>query len=161
AILARVLGAVAAVLGHVLAVILPVLARVLAVVVVVVPRVVVHVGAAVPAVGTVVVVVVHSGADHDAGGGPDHPGGRGLRAVVFLHDHGRRRGRRLGVDGGRVVLRDVDHLRVRRLDDDHLLPGRRRLRLDLLLLVALQCADALRLLAQLLNRREHRRAIGD
>ena len=136
----RVAGAIAALVGEVLAVILPVVAGVvLAVVVVVVPGVVVHVAAAAPSVRAVVVVVVHRRADRDPGGEPDQAGDRGLRAVV-VDDHGIGRGRRR-VDHGRVVLRHVDDLRVGRLDDDHLIAGRRGLGLDLLLRRGLQRPD--------------------
>src|SRR5262249_51061585 len=126
AVLARVFGPIAAVLVHVLAVILPVLARILAGIVVVVPRVVVHVAAAVPAVWTVVIVVVHGRADRDAGGESDEPGGnRGIRRGALLHNHGG--GGRRRVDHRRVVLWNVDDLRIGRLDHDDVLAARRRL----------------------------------
>ena len=132
-LLLPVLRAIAALLDEILAMILPVFAGVFAVVVVVVPGVVVHVGAAVPSVRTVVVVVVHRRANRDAGGESDQTSrDRHVGVVVLLDDHGRGR-RRLRVDDLRVVLRDVDDLRIGRLDHDHFLAGRRRLGLDLLL----------------------------
>src|SRR4051812_48473047 len=150
ALLLRILRAVAPVLVEILAVILPVLARILAVVVVIVPGVVVHVAAAVESVRTVVIVVVHRRADRDARGEADQPRrDRGAGIIVFLdHDRGRRR---LRVDALRVVLRHVDDLRVRRLDDDPLLARRGRLRLHLLLRVGRERSHALGLLAQLLD----------
>ena len=63
------------------------------------------------------------------------------------------------VDRLRVVLRDVDDLRVRRLDDDHLLAGRRGLRLDFLLRGGLQVPGIAGLCSQPLDAREHRRPI--
>ena len=140
--------------GDVLAVILPILARVLAVIVIVVPRVVVHVAAAVPAVGTVVVVVVDGRANRNAGGETDQARDRRIRAAV-LDDHRRR----LDVDRLRVVLRHVHDLRVRRLDDDHLLTGRRRLGLHFLLRRGLEGSRIVGLFSQPLDAREHRRPI--
>ena len=94
------------------------------------------------------------------GGAPDHAGGeRGtgrIRVVVrrirrrvvdrrrALHDHGRR-----------VVLRHVDHLRIRRLDDDDFL-----LDLHHLLVVGLEAARGLRLAAKDLHRVDHRGLVG-
>ena len=83
--------------------------------------------------------------------------GRLVVVVVLLHDDGRRRG--LGVDDLRVVLRHVHHLRVRRLDDDHLLAALDGPRLDGLLGRALQVAGRLALLPQPLDAVEHRPAI--
>ena len=125
------LGAIAPFVREILAMVLPVLARVLAVVVIVVPRVVVHVAAAAPPVRAVVVVVVDGRADRDARGETDHSRDGRIRAGALLDDHRRRRC--LHVDHLRVVLRHVDDLRVRRLDDDHLLPGRRGLAFHFLL----------------------------
>ena len=141
--------------------ILPVFARVFAPVVVVVPRVVVHVGAAVPAVRAIVVVVVHCGADRDAGSETNHRGRRCVGAAVFFdHDRVRSRGCR-GVDDRRVVLRHVNHLRIGRLDHDDLLSRRGGPGRDALLRRAFQRADVARLRAQLLNAREYSGPIGD
>ena len=89
-ILRAVLHPIAAFLGEVFTVIHPVLTRILPRVVVVVPRVVVHVAATVPSIGTVVIVVVHGGANRDAGGEPNQT--RRNRfcgvVVVLLDDHG-------------------------------------------------------------------------
>src|SRR3954471_21502492 len=156
-LLLGVLRSIAALVDHVLAMVLPVVARILARVVVVVPRVVVHVAAAAPAVRAVIVIVVERGADGDAGGEADQPRGHGCVVVAFLlHDHCRG----LGVDDRGVVLRDVDHLRVGRLDHDHLLSGRRRLGLHLLLRRRLQRAGGAGLGAQALDAVEHGGTIG-
>ena len=104
--------AVAPLVEHVFPVVLPVVAYVLAVVVIVVPGVVVHVAAAAPSVRTVVIVVVDGCAEGNAGSESDQARRDRLgRVVVFLDDDG---GGRRDVDGLRVVLRDVNHLRVRR-----------------------------------------------
>jgi hypothetical protein len=58
------------------------------------------------------------------------------------------------------LYRDVDHLRVRRLDHDHLLAALGGLRLHRLLRRALQVARRLALLPQPLDRVEHRPAVG-
>src|SRR6185503_6801821 len=108
ALLRVIASLLAALLVQVFAVIHPVFARVFTVVVPVVVRASVHVEPAAHAVGTVVVVVVHGGADRDAGGEADQARYGGIGAVVFLH-----------VDDLRVVLRHVDDLRVGGLDDDH------------------------------------------
>src|SRR4029077_424522 len=104
----------------------------LARVVVVVPGVVVHVRAAVVAVWTVVIRVAERGAHGNAGRESNHAGGHDLIGVVGFDDHGRGAGR-LRVDGRRVVLRDVDHLRIGRFDDDDLLAAGRGPGLHLLL----------------------------
>src|SRR5262249_31653493 len=135
-LLLRIARPIAALLCQFLAVIHPVFTRIFARVVIVVPGVVVHVGAAVPPVRTVVVAVVHCRADGDACRESDESSGHGIGAAALLDDN-RRRGR-LGIDDRRIVLRDVNDLRVRRLDDDHLLAARRGLRLHLLLRVALE-----------------------
>ena len=157
ALIGDVFAAISGLVEHVLAVVLPVFARVLAEVFVIVPCVVVHVAAAAPAVRTVVVVVVHGGAEGDAGREANHARRDGLGRVVVLLHHDRRWRRR--VDRLRVVLRHVDDLRVRRLDDDHLLAARRRLGLDVLLRGALQLARLAGLLAQALDAGKNRRAV--
>ena len=88
---------------------------------------------------------------------PIRPGDGRVRAAVLLDDHRRRGG--CDVDRLRVVLRDVDDLRVGRLDDDHLLAARRGLRLDFLLRRGLQGPGIARLRSQPLDAREHRRPV--
>ena len=159
-LLLRILTALGSFLGEILPVIHPVFPGVFTMVVVVIPRVVVHVAATVPAIGTVVVVVVHGRADRDARSESNQTRGNGdLGIVVFLNNHGGVSDGWLGIDHLRVVLRDVDDLRIGWLDDDHLFTARRRLGLDLLLLVALQRPDGLRLLPELLNGRKDRRLV--
>ena len=95
-------------------------------------------------------------------GAPDHAGGhRGAGRVRVVVRRVRRRviaprGGAVHDDGRRVVLRNVDHLRIRRLDDDDLL-----LRLHHLLRVRLQVAGRLRLAPEDLHGLEHRALVGD
>ena len=88
---------------------------------------------------------------------PIRPAATASAAAFLLNDH---RGRRRGVDGLRVVLRNVDDLRVGRLDHDHLLAARRGPGLDLLLRRGLELPGILRLDSQPLDAGEDRRAIG-
>ncbi len=121
-------------------------------------RVAVDVDVGVPAAA--IVVAAPRRADRRA---PDHPGGhRGTgRIRVVVRRVGRRvvtvnRRRAVHDHGRRVVLRDVDHLRIGRLDDDGLL-----LDLHHLLVVGLEVARRLRLAAKGLNRLDHGALVGD
>jgi hypothetical protein len=158
-LLPRVARALTPFFNEILAVVGPVLARILAIVVPVVPGVVVHVNPAVPAIRSVVVVVVDRCAHRDTGGESNQASSDRLGIVIVLLDHDDGRLRRIRIDNLRVVLRDVDDLRVGRLDHDHLLAGRRRGRLDLLLRAGLERTFGVRILPQALDAVEHRRAI--
>src|SRR6187200_2180980 len=90
----------------------------------------------------VIVVVVHRCTNDDPGGESNQRAAGGM---------GRWRRGRLSVHHLWIVLRNIYHLRVRRLDHYDLIAARGLLSDDLLLLIRLQVTHGLRLLPQALD----------